>query len=152
MTDIIEDSPAALPGDSLTDTIRSLTALMREETLLLGQFGGRRDIEDLAAAKLRLTAALETELAARGRDRPDWQAELSAEARAALAEAVDDMQRASAANADVLLRQIELSRDMLDAIAAEAKRLSGTRSQTYRATGGLIQVDLPAPIAVNTSL
>lgn len=152
MTDIIEDAAAAPPADMLIDTVRSLTALMREETAILAKIGGRREIEELAAAKLRLTGALEAELAARGRDRPDWQAMLAPEARADLAGAIEDMQRASAENADMLMRQIELSRDMLDAIAAEAKRLSGTRSQTYRASGGLIDVDLPAPIAVNTSL
>jgi hypothetical protein len=87
-------------------------------------------------------------------DRADagWRDALEPEPRAALAEAIEELQTVSAENADVLRRQIELSRDMMDAIAAEAKRLSGSRSQTYGASGGLFQLDQSTPISVNTSL
>lgn len=138
--------------DELIDTVRSLNALMREETEILLSAGPRRDVEEIAAAKLRLTATLETQMVALGREDEAWRDALAPEPRAALAEALEEMQSVSAENAQVLLRQIELSRDMMDAIADEAKRLSGTRSQTYRASGGLFQLDQTTPISVNTSL
>lgn len=138
--------------DELIDTVRSLNALMREETEILLSSGSRRDVEEIAGAKLRLTAILETQMVALGREDDAWRDTLEPEARAALAEALDEMQSVSAENAQVLFRQIELSRDMMDAIADEAKRLSGTRSQTYGASGGLFQLDQTTPISVNTSL
>jgi flagellar biosynthesis/type III secretory pathway chaperone len=137
--------------DELIDTVRSLSALMREETEILSRAGPRRDVEELAAAKLRLTASLETQMVALEGE-TSWRASLGDEPRAALADAFEEMRAASGENAAVLLRQIELSRDMMDAVAAEAKRLSGSRAQLYGASGGLFQVDQSTPISVNTSL
>lgn len=135
--------------DGLLDIIQSLTRLMREETALLLDAGPRRDLEALAGAKLRLTASLEAQLAARERAQPDARGDEQADT---LADAIREMQDVSAENARVLKRQIELSREMLDAIAAEAKRLAGSRTQTYGATGGVFRIDGSTPISVNTSL
>jgi flagellar biosynthesis/type III secretory pathway chaperone len=135
--------------DALLDIIQSLTRLMREETALLLGAGPRRDLEALAGAKLRLTASLESQLATLDREQPDWRADGDADA---FAGAIREMQDVSSENARVLKRQIELSREMLDAIAAEAKRLAGSRTQTYGATGGVFRIDGSTPISVNTSL
>lgn len=137
--------------DSLIQTMRSLVAVMDEETVLLRN--GRRDaVGELAAAKLKLTAQLEKDVAERDRERRDWREQLDASSNEMLAEATDALQRSAAENASLLQRQIDLSRELLDAIAAEAKRLGGTQSETYAAGGALKRVDQPAPISINASL
>jgi flagellar biosynthesis/type III secretory pathway chaperone len=138
--------------DDMIETIQSLNALMREETGLLATAGRSRDIEPVAAAKLKLTATLETQMATLAREQPDWRETMDAEPRAVLIEALDELQEVAADNARMLSRQIDLSRDIMDAIAEEAKRLSGTRRQTYGAAGGLFAMDQATPISVNTSL
>lgn len=137
--------------DALRDAIESLISLMREETAMLLSAGPRPDIEVLASAKVRLTATLEGQLAALDREEPGWR-ETVAETDAELAAAIAELQEVSTENATVLRRQIDLSRELMDAIAAEAKRLVGTRSQTYGATGGLFRQDVSTPISVNTNL
>jgi len=139
-------------ASELIDTIHSLVALMREETETLRGGGSAATIEEIAAAKLRLTASLETQIAQAERERPDWRSRLAEEDQTALREATDALRQVAADNAEVLERQISLSREILDAIAAEAKRLSGSRSQTYCARGEVFRVDAPTPISVNTSL
>lgn len=135
----------------LQDTMTSLTALMNEEIALLGADGGGR-LAAVAAAKGRVTAALEGQIATLERTRPEWRSELPAEERSALAASLEQLQQAAIANAGMLARHIDLSRELLDAISAEARRLSGTRTETYQASGGLRQVELPAPISINTNL
>ncbi|URD61905.1 flagellar protein FlgN [Sphingomonas sp. KRR8] len=136
---------------TITDTIRSLTSLMLEETRLLSS-GWRAELGELASAKLRLTASLEKQVAARQRDNPDWQDTLQPEEKAAFIQAVDEMQQAARENGQRLLRQIELSRDLMDAIVSEARRIDGHESSTYGARGGLQRFELPAPISINARL
>ncbi len=139
-------------ANELIDTIHSLVTLMREETDTLRSGGSAAQVEEIAAAKLRLTASLEAQIAQAERERPDWRSRLGELDQAALRDATDALRRVAAENAEVLKRQITLSREILDAIAAEAKRLSGTRSQTYCARGEVFRVDASTPISVNTSL
>lgn len=136
---------------ALMTTLHSLLTITENETALL-RSGRREEVGELAAAKLKLTAQLERQVAELERERADWREALTAEEGEALASAVAALKSASAENAAVLQRQIDLSRELLDAIAAEAKRLGGTRSETYAASGGLRRVELPAPISINASL
>lgn len=138
--------------DAVLDTARSLTSLMREETTVLLGAGPRHDLEAIAGAKVRLTAALETHLATLDREQPEWRDALDPDGRASLSETIAELQSVSAENAKVLRRQIELSREIMDAIAAEAKRLAGSRTQTYGASGGIFRIDASTPISVNTNL
>ncbi|MEW9854518.1 flagellar biosynthesis protein FlgN [Novosphingobium sp. M1R2S20] len=139
-------------ASELIDTIRSLISLMREETEQLLSPGPTGDLEALAAAKARLVGWIEARTVQLQREQPDWRDALEPDDREALSEALVELCEVSAANGDALERQIRLSVEMLDAIAAEAKRLSGTRSQTYCARGGVSQVELPTPISINTQL
>ena len=137
--------------DALLENIRSLVAIMDEETDLLTS--GRRDAAaELAQAKLKLTAQLEKQIAERDRECLDWRERLDSADRDSLAKETDVLHRSAAENACVLQRQIELSRELLDAIAAEAKRLGGAQSETYAPGGALKRVDMPAPISINASL
>lgn len=138
-------------NEVLVETMRSLTGLMREESGLLTQ-GRRHEIAELAAAKLRLTAQLEKQVAAAERQDPDWQQRLGGKERDEFVAAVQAMQEEAAENGRRILRQIELSRELMEAIAAEAKRLGGTRSEVYGSAGAVQRSELPAPISINARL
>lgn len=139
-------------ASELIDTIRSLISLMREETDRLLSGGPTADLEEIAAAKARLVGWIEARTVQLQREQPDWREKLEAEEREELTEALAELCEISAENGKALERQIRLSVEMLDAIAVEAKRLSGTRSETYCARGGVSRVDLPTPISINTQL
>lgn len=134
------------------DLIRSLADLMREETDALTAGGLAQSLGELAAAKLRLTTALERELALLDREQPSWKGSLTPESRAQLAQAFGDLCAAAQDNARVLARHIDLSRDLLDAVAAEASRMAGNRQETYGAEGDVKRIEAPQPLAVNTRL
>ncbi len=140
-----------MPNDYL-DTIVSLTAIMVEETTRLQAPGRHRDFTEMAAAKMKLAAELEAEAAARERTGDDWLAALGEDAREKLAAAVKDLGIAAAENARVLERQIDLSTEMMAAVAAEARRLTGSRSAIYGARGRVARSCAAAPISVNASL
>lgn len=136
--------------DALKEVMGSLIAVMRDETVLL-KAGRAAEVRELAAAKLKLTAQLERLVAEAEREDPNWRERALGSDEGVVA-LVQELQAAAAENGRVLQRQIELSRELLDAIAAEAKRLAGTRSETYAATGGMRRTELPAPISIDASL
>jgi len=136
----------------LIDAMVSLTALMEEESEKLARKAYVPEIGEIAAAKLRLTGRIEADFARLKRESPDWAEKLDEEERAQLSDASRNLRDASAVNQQILSRQIELSVEMMGAIAAEAQRLSGTRSTTYGACGGLGGMDAPAPISINARL
>ena len=138
--------------EELLDHMSSLTAIMEEESDRLVAPGRVPDLSAMAAAKTRLVGSLEARLAQLARQRSDWMEELDETDRSRLAASVAVLRDASMVNADVLERQIELSTELMAAIAQEAQRLMGTRKATYGAHGGLLGVDLPAPISLNTRL
>ena len=138
--------------DNYLDTIVSLTAIMVEETARLEAPGRHGDFAEMAAAKIKLVAQLETRAAARERTGDDWLGVLSEETRENLKAAVQDLRLAAEANARVLARQIDLSTEMMAAVAAEARRVTGSRSSIYGARGRVARSDAAAPISVNASL
>jgi len=138
--------------NEMVDTIRSLVSLMREETDRLLSPGPTGDLTELASAKGRLVGWLEARAAKLGREQPDWYERLDTPDRDAVMEVLAELRDISAENGQALQRQIRLSVEMLDAIGSEAKRLSGTRTETYSARGGVSRVELPTPISVNQRL
>lgn len=136
----------------LIDAMVSLTALMEEESEKLARKAYVPELGEIAAAKLRLTGRIEADFARLKREAANWADQLDEETRVQLADASRDLRDASAVNQQILSRQIELSVDMMGAIAAEAQRLTGTRSTTYGACGGLGGMDAPAPISINARL
>jgi flagellar biosynthesis/type III secretory pathway chaperone len=125
----------------LIDAMVSLTHLMEEESERLAREPFFPELPEIANAKLRLTGRIEAEVA-----------RMKREAREELAEASRCLRDASNVNQQILKRQIDLSADMMGAIAAEAQRLTGSRSTTYAACGGLMGTDMPAPISINARL
>lgn len=136
----------------LIDAMVSLTALMEEESDKIARKAYVPELGEIAAAKLRLTGRIEADFARLKRENPDWAEKLDAEERTLLSDASRNLRDASAVNQQILSRQIELSVEMMGAIAAEAQRLTGTRSTTYGACGGLGGMDAPAPISINAKL
>jgi hypothetical protein len=138
--------------EQLVDAMVSLTALMEEESEKLARTPYLPELGEIASAKLRLTGRIEAEVARLKRTSRDWLGTLTPEEREPLKDASRNLRDASAVNQQILSRQIELSAEMMAAIAAEAQRLTGTRSTTYGACGGLGGMDAPAPISINARL
>lgn len=136
----------------LIDIIISLTSLMEEESDRLVARGPYQDLAELAEAKVRLVAQFEAQTAQLDRERPAWKSELSDQDRAQLTDVIVHLSDASTVNAKVLSRHIQLSTEMMAAVAAEAQRLMGTSNATYGAHGGLFQIDQATPISLNTRL
>lgn len=136
--------------NEMIEIITSLSIVMREETARLEGREKALDLAELAGAKARLVGSLEEVLARRNREDPQWTDKMEAEERAHLGETLRDLREASEANAAILERQIELSSEMMSAIAGEAKRLSGNRTYTYGSSGDISRLDLTTPISFNT--
>ena len=62
------------------------------------------------------------------------------------------LREAAAFNATVVKRQLALSNDLIEAVAGEAKRLTGNAGCSYRDTGSMAWRAGSSPISVNTSL
>ncbi|MFM9977332.1 MAG: flagellar biosynthesis protein FlgN [Sphingomonadaceae bacterium] len=134
------------------DIVTSLATIMEEETARLLAPGQHGDFAEMAAAKIKLAAALELKTAEHARTQDAWLDSLDADARDELAAAIRNLETAAAANARVLERQIDLSIEMMATVATEARRLSGMRSAIYGASGVLSRTELATPISVNASL
>ena len=135
----------------LTDTVRSLTGLIRQENALLTA-GSGAEVKDIALAKQRLAASLEQQMATLEREQPNWHEDVPVERQPEMAAAMSDMAAVAAQNKKVLERHIELSRELLGAIGAEARRLSGASNETYGAAGTMRRSEVPTPFAVNARL
>jgi flagellar biosynthesis/type III secretory pathway chaperone len=136
--------------ENLIDVISSLTLIMQEETARLTARDHGRDLAELAAAKLRLVGVLESDLARLERAQPDWADTLEDPVRERLFATLYALCEASGANAAVLERQIDLSVELIGAIAVEAKRLAGRTTTTYGARGDIALFDPAMPISINS--
>lgn len=134
------------------DIVTSLTTIMEEETARLLAPGRHSDFAEMAAAKIKLAGQLERQVMAHASRRDDWLAELDEETRDKLTAAIRDLGAAADINANVLDRQIDLSTEMMSAVASEARRLSGTRRAIYGASGALCRTEVATPISINASL
>jgi flagellar biosynthesis/type III secretory pathway chaperone len=134
------------------DIIVSLTTIIEEETARLLSPVRHRDFAEMAAAKMKLVSTLETMAARHGRTHADWLATLDDETRETMAAAIHHLGDAARINARVLERQIDLSTEMMATVAAEARRLSGTRSAIYGASGAVSRTEVATPISVNARL
>lgn len=139
-------------SDALLETVESLIAIMEAETAALALPDWDKGLAELAAAKLRLTGTLEAQAAALSREQPDWLDAVVTQGAGELGHALDRLRTTAETNARVIGRQIDLSRDLLDAVADEARRIAGTRQDVYGAEGSLTRTVDPAPVAVNAQL
>lgn len=138
--------------ENMLDISRSLASLMEEETGALGQGGRCRDHAEMVSAKRRLVAQLEAEIVRLNREVPDWMNDLDQDQDASLTEAMATLRNAAATNASMVDRHLALSNDLIGAVTAEARRLTGNSGLSYRDTGSMMQRAGTSPISVNTSL
>jgi flagellar biosynthesis/type III secretory pathway chaperone len=137
-------------ADDMIELMTSLTMVLTEESAQLRRQTTNGELRELASVKNRLVGMLQYELAQRERLDPDWAAQIDDEKREVLSRVVKTLAEASAANRAVLQRQLELTTDMIDALAQEARRTSGRRASTYQADGDLTPLDLAPPISINS--
>lgn len=137
-------------ADDILALLKSLLALIEEESALLA-IGKRHDIASIARSKARLAGALEAAVVERQRTMPDWQAALDPDARDALGDAMVRLAEAARANAAALQRQIDLSDEILAAIAQDAARRRGGGSIAYGGCGSVAMRAMQTPIALNAS-
>lgn len=136
--------------ERLSDVLTSLLLLMEEETQYIRSFTFDPTLPELAATKIRLIGQLEHIAATIARDERDWSAALSDEDRVHLTDILRTFETTAADNRAALKRQIDLSVELIGAIATEAKRQAGRASSTYGAAGTLSVYDPTMPIAVNS--
>ncbi len=138
--------------DTILDISQSLSSVMAEETGALDQRGRYADHAEMVGAKRRLVAQMEAEIVRLNREAPNWLRDLDEEQDAALTEAMGTLRDAAISNARVVDRHLSLSNDLIDAVAAEARRLTGNAGCSYRDTGSMMWRDGTSPISVNTRL
>ena len=138
--------------DTILDIAQSLASVMAEETGALNQRGRYADHAEMVAAKRRLVAQMEAEIVRLNREAPSWLTDLDEQQDAALTEAMATLRDAAISNASVVDRHLALSNDLIDAVASEAKRLTGNAGCSYRDTGSMTWRQGTSPISVNTSL
>ena len=136
----------------ILDITRSLVTIMREESEQLLTVGRYAEHGVMTQAKTRLTAMLDAELMRLNRTEPGWLDKAESEDRDALTAAFAELKDVAAENAEVVARQLDLSRDLIAAVSHEAKRLTGRRGVAYRPTGAIKETISSAPISVNTAL
>lgn len=135
----------------LIEALTSLDLILEEETAQLASSGYNPLLGQLVAAKTRAAGTIERHwlrLFGTGAD-PDA---LAPADRAALADRIGATLDRLRANAHLIERRIALCDDLLGAISAEAKRVSGGRSLVYGARGAIARNDQATPISINTSL
>lgn len=137
-------------ASELVEAMQSLAMLMDEENAALGQVGRLEHMETLVAAKLRLVSNVEATLVRLNREQPGWIEQLDDEERQEFRALVESVLEISQRNGETLQRQIDISNDLIDAIASEARRLNGSRSATYTANGALSKTAGVAPISVDS--
>lgn len=136
----------------LLETLASLSTVINEENDRLTRPIRQPDLPALIDAKLRLAGILDAQTSRLERENPDWMAALDEELRAALTEGFATLIRRLEVNGRLLERRIALCDDLVGAISAEARRLSGARSAVYGMHGTLKATRMAAPIAVNSRL
>lgn len=137
---------------TVVELMEELASLADEETATLAAAGGLERLGPIAAAKQRQLEALEVRLAEKQRAHPGWAAELDSEAFQRLQQASAVLQEASERNRAALSRQLQLTDDLVGAVARELQRRTGGRNRTYAEAGRLREQTQPAPVSINTNL
>lgn len=137
---------------SIAELMRSLADLADEETALFAKGGRTESLKPIAAAKQRLLDALEAQLAEKQRLAPDWVYQLEERERDMLSAAARDLAEAAERNRAALSRQLQLTDDLLNAVAAELQRRSGRHNRVYAQAGTIRDQPLATPLSINTKL
>ncbi len=134
----------------LVDLISSLTTVLAEETELLRRRADLVEIREMVLLKQRLVGLLELAIAQQIRAHGDWLSQEDQETRDNFVPLVAALNEAASENAAMLERQLEITTEMISALADEARRVVGRRASTYRAAGDMTPMDVAPPISFNT--
>lgn len=130
--------------DELIEAVTSLSMILDEENDRLTSPGFDPIPGELVAAKLRHVGMIEAAGVRLGQ-----QGDVAPEAVERLGALIPEMLAKVEVNAALLRRRIAICDDLMGAISAEARRLSGARSTTYGAQGAMFRSDQATPIAIN---
>ncbi|KQN90173.1 hypothetical protein ASE95_15915 [Sphingomonas sp. Leaf231] len=133
----------------MADLVASLTVVLKDEAELLRRRAGNNELRELVQLKLRLVGMLELAIAQHARDGGEWLTFEDDEMRRDFLELVEALNEAANANAAMLERQLEITTEMIAALAMEARRVVGRRASTYRVQGDMTPADIAPPISFN---
>ena len=136
----------------MIEPVKSLTSLamiLDEENDRLTRPANASDLPELVAAKIRLAGIVEAESIRLARERPRWLDDLPEEEQGEIRSLLETLVRRLGVNANLLERRIAMCDEIMGAIAAEARRLTGAKSAVYGVRGTLLSSEQATPISIN---
>jgi len=133
----------------LVKSLTSLAMILDEENDRLTRPANASDLPELVAAKIRLAGIVEAESIRLARERPLWLDDLPEEEQGEIRSLLETLVRRLGVNANLLERRIAMCDEIMGAIAAEARRLTGAKSAVYGVRGTLLSSEQATPISIN---
>lgn len=133
----------------LVKSLTSLAMILDEENDRLTRPANASDLPELVAAKIRLAGIVEAESIRLARERPRWLDDLPEEEQDEIRSLLETLVRRLGVNANLLERRIAMCDEIMGAIAAEARRLTGAKSAVYGVRGTLMSSEQATPISIN---
>ncbi|KQS46939.1 MULTISPECIES: hypothetical protein [unclassified Sphingomonas] len=133
----------------LVKSLTSLAMILDEENDRLTRPANASDLPELVAAKIRLAGIVEAESIRLARERPRWLDDLPEEEQDEIRSLLETLVRRLGVNANLLERRIAMCDEIMGAIAAEARRLTGAKSAVYGVRGTLLSSEQATPISIN---
>ncbi len=133
----------------LVKSLTSLATILDEENDRLTRPANASDLPELVAAKIRLAGIVEAESIRLARERPRWLDDLPEEEQDEIRSLLETLVRRLGVNANLLGRRIAMCDEIMGAIAAEARRLTGAKSAVYGVRGTLMSSEQATPISIN---
>ncbi len=133
----------------LVKSLTSLAMILDEENDRLTRPANASDLPELVAAKIRLAGIVEAESIRLARERPRWLDDLPDEEQVEIRSLLETLVRRLGVNANLLERRIAMCDEIMGAIAAEARRLTGAKSAVYGVRGTLMSSEQATPISIN---
>lgn len=136
-------------SNELVKSLTSLAMIVDEENDRLTRPANASDLPELVAAKVRLAGIVEAESIRLAREQPRWLDDLPEEDQNEVRSLLETLVRRLGVNANLLERRIALCDEIMGAIAAEARRLTGAKSAVYGVRGTLMTSEQATPISIN---
>lgn len=133
----------------LVKSLTSLAMILDEENDRLTRPANASDLPELVAAKIRLAGIVEAESIRLALERPRWLDDLPEEEQGEIRSLLETLVRRLGVNANLLERRIAMCDEIMGAIAAEARRLTGAKSAVYGVRGTLLSSEQATPISIN---
>lgn len=136
-------------SNELVKSLTSLAMILDEENDRLTRPANASDLPELVAAKVRLAGIVDAEAIRLAREQPRWLDDLPEQDQNEVRSLLETLVRRLGVNANLLERRIALCDEIMGAIAAEARRLTGAKSAVYGVRGTLMSSEQATPISIN---